>query len=191
VAKTMRNVRHLWSAVRPNGDRRPYNLNRLELRICDLVVDPLELLAITALLEARIMQMMDNPQLDPLQQSKLSNNDLQAELMALADENEALAARHSLDAELRHWQDGRKILARDWIAEIYDEVYPLAKKRGFSCFLSPLKKILRQGNTAQKWLGLHAQGISPADIIQQDIQKIAQQERDLDYAVCPEAVIAS
>ena len=30
------NVRHLWSAVRPNGDRRPYNLNRLELRICDL-----------------------------------------------------------------------------------------------------------------------------------------------------------
>ena len=37
---TMKNVRHLWSSVRPNGDHRPYNLNRLELRICDLVVDP-------------------------------------------------------------------------------------------------------------------------------------------------------
>jgi predicted glutamate--cysteine ligase len=186
----MRNVRHLWSSVRPNGDRRPYNLNRLELRICDLVVDPLALLAITALLEARIMQMIDNPRLDPLQQSNLSTRDLQSELMNLTDKNEVLAARSSLDAELRHWQDGRKILARDWIAEIYDEVYPLAKKRGFSCFLSPLKKILRQGNTAQQWLKLYEQGVSPVDIIQQDIQNIAQQERDLDYAVCPQALIA-
>ena len=191
AAKTMRNVRHLWSSVRPNGDRRPYNLNRLELRICDLVVDPLALLAITALLEARIMQMMENLKLDPLQQSTLSKNDLQSELMALADENEVLAARYSLDAELRHWQDGRKIVARDWISEIYEEVYPVAKKRGFSCFLSPLKKILRQGNTAQQWLKLYEQGISPTDIIQKDIIAIAQQERELDYAVCPEVLIAS
>ena len=191
AAKTMRNVRHLWSSVRPNGDRRPYNLNRLELRICDLVVDPLALLAITALLEARIMQMMENLKLDPLQQSTLSKNDLQSELMALADENEVLAARYSLDAELRHWQDGRKIIARDWISEIYEEVYPVAKKRGFSCFLSPLKKILRQGNTAQQWLKLYEQGISPTDIIQKDIIAIAQQERELDYAVCPEVLIAS
>ena len=191
AAKTMRNVRHLWSAVRPNGDRRPYNLNRLELRICDLVVDPLALLAITALLEARIMQLADNPELDPLKQSNLADRDLPVKLMALADENETLAARHSLDAELCHWQDGRKILARDWITEIYDEVYPLAKQKGFSCFLSPLKKILRQGNTAQRWLKLYQGGMSPDDIIQQDIQSIAQQEIDLDYAVCPEVLIAS
>ncbi len=190
AAKKMRNVRHLWSAVRPNGDRRPYNLNRLELRICDLVVDPLALLAITALLEARIMQMMAHPELDPLQQSNLSANDLQSELMALADENETLAARDSLDATLRHWQDGRKIAAREWIEEIYDQVYPMAKKRGFSCFLSPLKKILRQGNTAQQWLKLHQQGMSPREIIQQDIQNIAKHEKELEYAVCSSALIA-
>ncbi len=35
VAGSMRNVRHLWTSVRPNGNRRPYDLNRLELRICD------------------------------------------------------------------------------------------------------------------------------------------------------------
>ncbi|MEM0979906.1 MAG: glutamate--cysteine ligase, partial [Cyanobacteria bacterium P01_H01_bin.58] len=46
---SMRNVRHLWSSVRPNGDRRPYCLNRLELRICDLVINPLHLLAVSAL----------------------------------------------------------------------------------------------------------------------------------------------
>ena len=186
AAKTMRNVRHLWSSVRPNGDRRPYNLNRLELRICDLVVDPLALLAITALLEARIIQMMANPQLDPLVQSELSAD----ELVSLADENETLTARHSLDAELRHWQDGRKIVARDWIEEIYEQVYPIAKKQGFSCFLSPLKKILRQGNTAQQWLKLHRQGMLPAEIIQRDIQNIAKQERDLEYVVCLPAMTA-
>ena len=190
AAKTMRNVRHLWSAVRPNGDRRPYNLNRLELRICDLVVDPLALLAITALLEARIMQLIEQPELDPLQQSQLSAHDLQSELTALTDENETLAARRSLDAQLHHWQDGRQILARDWISEIYDQVYPIAKRKGFSCFLSPLKKILRQGNTAQQWLKLYNEGISPQDIIQQDIRDITKQEQDLEYAVCPPALIA-
>ena len=190
ATKKMRNVRHLWSAVRPNGDRRPYNLNRLELRICDLVVDPLALLAITALLEARIMQAIQNPRLDPLQQSKLSMSDLQSDLMTLTDENEMLAARSSLEAQLRHWQDGRKITARDWIEEIYQEVYPLAKKRGFSCFLSPLKKILREGNTAQQWLELYDKGMSPVDIIQQDIQNIAKQERDLEYTLCQPALIA-
>jgi predicted glutamate--cysteine ligase len=186
AAKTMRNVRHLWSSVRPNGDRRPYNLNRLELRICDLVVDPLALLAITALLEARIIQMMADPSIDPLQQSRLSSHDL----VALTDENEIAAARLSLDAQLRHWQDGRKITARDWINEIYDQVYPIAQQKGFSCFLSPLKKLLRQGNTAQQWLKLSHKGMSVAEIIQQDIQKIAQQERDLEYAVCQSALIA-
>jgi predicted glutamate--cysteine ligase len=186
AAKTMRNVRHLWSSVRPNGDRRPYNLNRLELRICDLVVDPLALLAITALLEARIIQMMANPQLDPLIESSLSAE----ELVSLADENETLTARNSLDAQLRHWRDGRPIVACDWIEEIYEQVYPVAKRQGFSCFLSPLRKILRQGNTAQQWLELHRQGMLPTEIIQQDIQNIAKQERDLEYAVCLPAMIA-
>ena len=130
--------------------------------------------------------MIANPQLDPLKQSSLSPE----ELVTLADENEAAAARNSLDAQLRHWQDGSKILARDWISEIYDRVYPIAKQNGMSCFLSPLKKILRQGNTAQQWLALHNQGISLPEIIQQDIQDIAKQERDLEYAVCQSALIA-
>ncbi|MFM7713960.1 MAG: glutamate--cysteine ligase, partial [Microcystis sp.] len=47
---TMQNVRHLWVSVRPNGSNRPYNLNRLELRICDLIADPISLLAVMAFL---------------------------------------------------------------------------------------------------------------------------------------------
>jgi predicted glutamate--cysteine ligase len=181
---SMQNVRHLWSAVRPNGDRRPYCLNRLELRICDLEVNPLALLAITALLEARIWQMMEDPSLDPLELSNLPAATRNEDLVALTDANEIAASGQSLDAELRHWQDGRTILARDWIEEIYQEVWPIAKKRGFSCFLSPLKKILREGNTAQQWLKLHENGLDSRSIILQGIQGMAHQEWELEDNLC-------
>lgn len=181
---SMQNVRHLWSAVRPNGDRRPYCLNRLELRICDLEVNPLALLAITALLEARIWQMMEDPSLDPLELSNLPAATRNEDLVALTDANEIAASAQSLDAELRHWQDGRTILARDWIEEIYQEVWPIAKKRGFSCFLSPLKKILREGNTAQQWLKLHENGLDSRSIILQGIQGMAHQEWELEDNLC-------
>lgn len=180
AAGTMQNVRHLWSAVRPNGDRRPYNLNRVELRICDLVVDPLALLAITALLEARLLQAIANPGLDPLQMSQLSSDDL----VALADANELAAGKLSLDAELRHWQDGRPIIAKDWIEQLYHEVWDTAKKQGFSCFLSPLKKILRDGNEAQRWLKLHEQGMPVRQVMQQAIRDTAAMELALEEELC-------
>lgn len=185
---TMQNVRHLWSSVRPNGDRRPYNLNRLELRICDLVVDPIALLAVTALIEARLWQLIDDPRLDPLELSTLPASTRSQDLVELADANEDAAARDSLDATLRHWQDGRKILARDWIAEIYDDVWAIAKKHGFSCFLSPVKKILREGNTAQQWLAQIAGGSDSRDVIVNAIQAMAEQESELEDKLCQQLV---
>ncbi len=174
VAGTMQNVRHLWASVRPNGDRRPYDLNRLELRICDLVTDPIALLAITALLEARLLQIIENPSIDPLTQSTFSGE----ELVTLTADNEAAASAGSLDANLRHWQDGRSIVARDWISEMYQDVWAIAKQQGFSCFLSPLHKILREGNEAQQWLQLHAVGFDSQRVITQAI--IATQEREIE-----------
>lgn len=177
---TMQNVRHLWSAVRPNGDRRPYCLNRLELRICDLIDDPIALLAVTALIEARLLQLLTDTTLDPLQQSQLSAE----ELVTISDRNEMASAQNSLDATLHHWQDGRPIQARDWIESLLTEVVPTAKAYGFSCFLSPVKKILREGNTAQQWLGLYHQGLNPQQILQQGIQKTAEREYDLEDKLC-------
>lgn len=184
---TMQNVRHLWSAVRPNGDRRPYDLNRLELRICDLVTDPIALLAITALLEARLLQLLDQPELDPLTSSQLSD----ADLAHLADTNEVAAAHQSLEAQLHHWQDGREILAVDWIHQIYDEVWGIAKGQGFSCFLTPIKKILREGNQAQQWLQQYHQGRSVAEIMAGAIADVANQELDFQSQLCPPLAAAS
>jgi predicted glutamate--cysteine ligase len=177
---TMQNVRHLWVSVRPNGDRRPYDLNRLELRICDLVTDPIALLAMTALLEARLIQIINNPAIDPLTQSPFSPE----ELITLTMRNEMAAATDSLDGRLQRWQDGRSILARDWIAEIYDEVWSIAKKQGFSCFLSPLQKILREGNEAQQWLQLHKIGVDIQRVIAQAIISTQERETELESKLC-------
>lgn len=181
-AGTMCNVRHLWSSVRPNGNRRPYDLNRLELRICDLVVDPIALLAITALLEARLTQVLNDPHLDPLYGGKTSTR--AADLVALTEANEMAAARSSLDAKLTHWQDGRTISAREWIDELYQEVLPIAKAKGFSCFLSPLKKNLRQGNTAGQWLQLQSVGFDTQQILNRAIQDMMEQENELEDKLC-------
>lgn len=187
AAGTMQNVRHLWSAVRPNGDRRPYSLNRLELRICDLVSDPIALLAITALLEARLLQLLETPDLDPLELSTLPAATRAEDLVAIADANEVAVAKHSLDATLRHWQDGREILARDWIAALYQEVSPLVKRHGFGCFLLPIQKILREGNEAQRWLRCLEQGQNSRTVLMQAIEEVAEQERVLAEALCQQA----
>jgi predicted glutamate--cysteine ligase len=184
AAGTMQNVRHLWSSVRPNGDRRPYNLNRLELRICDLISDPVALLAVAALLEARLIQLIQNPELDPLILSELPEASRNDDLVTLTDANEMAAASQSLSAELRHWQNGRPILASDWIQQLYEEVWPTAKANGLSCFLSPVKKILREGNEAQRWLRQHEAGQSVQQVIQNAIAEVAASEGSLARDLC-------
>ncbi len=184
---TMQSVRHLWSSVRPNGDRRPYNLNRLELRICDLVSDPLHLLAVTALLEARLHQMLETPSLDPLQASPLSAHSRAEDLVEITLSNEKAVAKDSLNAQLHHWQTGKTIAAHEWIAQLYEEVYPFAKRSGTACFLNPLKQILRNGNQAQQWLK-QAQTSDPTAVIQGAIAQMQTQESQLAKDICAPTV---
>lgn len=180
---TMQSVRHLWSSVRPNGDRRPYNLNRLELRICDLVTDPLHLLAVTALLEARLHQMLETPQLDPLQTSAFSAHSRAEDLVETTLSNERAVAKYSLEARLRHWQTGRMLSAQEWISQLYEEVYPFAKQSGIACFLNPVKQILRNGNQAQQWLR-QTETSSPTEVIQGAIAQMQTQESQLAKDIC-------
>lgn len=180
---TMQSVRHLWSSVRPNGDRRPYNLNRLELRICDLVSNPLHLLAVTALLEARLHQMLQSPELDPLVSSQISAHNRSEDLLVIALENEKAVAKNSLDATLRHWKTGDAILAHDWISQLYAEVKPFAKQVGIGCFLNPVQQILTHGNQAQQWLQ-QAESMGPTAVVQQAIEQMQHQESELAKDIC-------
>jgi predicted glutamate--cysteine ligase len=145
-------------------------------------------LAITALLEARLHQLIADPELDPLVMSQLPSATRSDDLAAISNANEVAAAQKSLDATLTHWQDGRKIAAREWVEALYDEVFPIAKQKGFSCFLLPLKKILREGNEAQRWLRLKSQGWDDRAILMQAIQAMKAQEMELQSLICQPVV---
>ncbi|MEL6136568.1 MAG: glutamate--cysteine ligase [Cyanobacteria bacterium J06628_6] len=181
---TMQNVRHLWSSVRPNGDCRPYRLNRLELRICDLITDPIHLLAVTALLETRLHQLLTDPRLDPLTISQLPAATRADDLLELTLANEQAAAHRSLEADLRHWQTGKRVTARDWIAQLYAELWPVAKRHGIACFLTPIQQILREGNQAQQWLKQVDQGATIAEVITQSARIMDLQEQALRSEIC-------
>jgi predicted glutamate--cysteine ligase len=173
---SMQNVRHLWTSVRPNGDDRPHDLNRLEIRICDLIADPLLLLAITAFAELRIHQLLADPAThDPARASALSLE----QLAELADANDRAAARSSLEAELRHWRSGEPVRARDWLASELQGLAPLAQSLGLQRWLAPLEAVLQQGNQAQQWLAAEADGASIATLIAAGAEAMAARETEL------------
>ncbi len=182
---TMQNVRHLWTSVRPNGDNRPHDLNRLEIRICDLVTDPLVLLAITAFAELRLQQLMREPgRYDPLHASSLSPS----QLATLADANDRAAARSSLDATVMHWRNGAPILVRDWLAQELADLAPLAEELGLSRVLAPLQGVLDQGNQAMGWLAGHQAGLSIPTLLNQTVEAMASQEEELLEAIATDGV---
>jgi predicted glutamate--cysteine ligase len=175
-AGRMQNVRHLWTSVRPNGEDRPRDLNRLEIRICDLVSDPWLLLAITAFAELRLLQLLQQPERwDPLRASSLSA----AELARLADANDQASARCSLEAELHHWRDGRALGCRQWIENGLEELAPLARQERLEPLLAPLRRVLQEGNQAMRWLAQHRAGASIAAILRAEAEAMAAQEQQL------------
>ncbi len=170
---SMRNERHLWTSVRPNGPRRPYDLNRLELRICDLITDPQMLLAVTALLELRVISLLKQPEkFDPLQVSELSVQ----ELAELSDKNDIAAATQSLQSTLNHWEDGRPINCKEWISTLLSEVKPLAIEMNLVEILTPLYVALEEGNQSMAWIKALIRGKTVQDLLQEGIEIMKAQE---------------
>ncbi len=177
TAGAMRNVRHLWTSVRPNGEERPTRLNRLEIRICDLIADPLQLLAVTAFAELRVHALLADPAgEDPLLASRLDPG----ELAGLADANDRAAAHASLDAPLRHWRDDAALTARDWIAASLEAMAGPAAERGLTALLAPLHDLLAGGNPAMRWLDRYRQGEAIGAILGSEATALEQREHALE-----------
>ena len=172
-ACTMHNVRHLWTSVRANGPDRPHQLNRLELRICDLITDPELLLAVTVLLELRVQQVLRDPQShDPLHSSSLSLEEL--ELLSM--DNDRAAAQASLEATLRDWHNGRERSCRDWLTHLIKSVSPLAQELGLHDQLQPLETILLNGNQAMRWLDGIRGGSTIESVLRNSISAMRDEE---------------
>ncbi len=184
AAAAMFNVRHLWTSVRPNGDERPHDLNRLEIRICDLIDDPRLLLAVTAFAEVRLHQLQVDPQRhDPLLASRFSP----AALADLADANDRAAARSSLTSSLCDWRSGEPIEARAWIERELTAMAPLARELGLAEALAPLAPLLAQGNQAMRWRQRHQQGESIAAILSSETAAMKAREDALEAWLATDA----
>ena len=171
----MQNIRHFWSSIRPNGPKRPYVLDRLELRICDYVSDIDLLLAITALLELRVLNLFENMKiLDPLITSQFSMN----QLIKICDQNEIKAAQNSLDAELVHWKDGRKVICREWIKNLLGDLSLIAEKSNMTYLLKPIYKVLDEGNQSMNWIKQYNAGLSIEDIMKYTIREMIKTEEE-------------
>ena len=132
----MRSLRHMWGGVRPNGNDRPYDLNRIETRICDLAYDPGLMLAITALLEARIQHL------------RMKVGKPEAGLLAVARENERRVAKDSLDATVVHY--GKEVPVRVALARLIGEVEGIMRGNGTYHHLAAIDQVLAEGNEAMK-----------------------------------------
>ena len=171
----MHNIRHFWSSIRPNGPQRPHLLDRLELRICDYVSDINLLLGITALLELRVIHLFENLKtLDPLITTKFSMD----HLIKICDQNEIKAARNSLDAELIHWRDGKKMICRDWIKNVLADLSLTAEKLNMDHLLKPIYKVLEEGNQSMKWIKQYKEGLSVEDIMKYASQDMIKNEEE-------------
>jgi len=172
----MQNIRHFWSSIRPNGPNRPYKLDRLELRICDFIADIDLLLAITAFLELRTLTLFNNLEnLDPLLVSKFSLE----ELKKITDDNEIKVAKNSLNAELINWRNGEKILCKDWIEILLEEIYEIAKQFNMLDQLTPIYKVIKKGNKSMQWISKYNEGNTIQDIMQIEIENMIKSEEQI------------
>jgi predicted glutamate--cysteine ligase len=171
--KKMQNIRHFWSSIRPNGPQRPLILDRLELRICDFVHDIHLLLGITAMLELRILNLFENINtLDPLNASVFSID----ELSEICNQNEINAAKDSLNSELIHWQDGKKVICREWIQNLLSDLSPTAEKFNMNHLLKPINNVLEEGNQSIKWINQYQNGLSIEQIMKISVEEMINSE---------------
>ena len=147
----------------------------MELRICDYVSDIDLLLAITALLELRVIHLFENLKtLDPLITSKFSMD----QLTKICDQNEIKAAQNSLDAELIHWRDGKTMICREWIKNVLADLSSTAEKLNMEHLLKPIYKVLEEGNQAMKWIKQYKEGLSVEDIMRHAVQDMIKSEEE-------------
>jgi len=171
--KNMQNIRHFWSSIRPNGPQRPLILDRLELRICDFVHDINLLLGITAMIELRILNLFENiNSLDPLNASFFPMD----KLSEICDQNETNAAKDSLNSELINWQDGKKVICKEWIQNLLSDLSSTAEKFNMKHLLRPIYEVLEEGNQSMKWINQYEKGLSIEQIMKISIEDMIKSE---------------
>lgn len=169
----MQNSRHLWLSTRPNGHDVPNEVDRLELRVCDRIDDVEQLMAITALFEARIWHILEHKHICPL-----ASNRSPEELITVIDANEEAVSRDGLDAEIICSASGKQVQARACIERWLKELGPVFEAYELTPWIEPVYRILDEGSVAMQWMAMYNKGVPIREIIQEAIRRSA--EKDLE-----------
>jgi len=168
----MFNVRHFWSSVRPNGNNRPKQLNRLEVRIADLSTNWATVMAIMAWIEVRVQYFLGRPDL------KVPSED--ETLIVLSDTNEDYAATQGLHAPFSDWIDEEETSCFSAVESRLNDMSDLANELGITKHLKPIENILNEGNESSQLLEKFEEGHSLETIMEDWVQE--SQEEDLKVA---------
>ena len=127
------------------------------------------------MLELRILNLFENINtLDPLTGSFSSLD----ELSEICDQNEINAAKDSLDSELIHWQNGKKVICREWIQNLLSDLSCTAEKFHMKHLLKPIYKVLEEGNQSMKWINQYEKGLSIEQIMKVSIEDMIRSESE-------------
>ena len=98
------------------------------------------------------------------------------ELSEICDQNEINAAKDSLNSELIHWRDGKKIICREWIQNLLSDLSYTAEKYNMNHLLRPIYKVLEEGNQSMKWINQYKKGFSIEQIMKISIEDMIKSE---------------
>ena len=126
-------------------------------------------------MDLEILYLFENiKSLDPLTASIFSL----AELSEICDQNEISAAKNSLNSELIHWQDGKKLVCGEWIQDLLSDLSSTAEKFNMKQLLKPIYKVLEEGNQSMKWINQYEKGLSIEKIMQITIDDMIKNENE-------------
>lgn len=172
----MFNVRHLWCASRPNGPTRPQVLNRVELRIPDLILPACKMLGMTSYLEMRFLKFLEGYYgggIDNEFPKILKSKDI--DLVSILDENEERVAKDGFDAKIFDFITESEICIRDQIDRDYGAFKKMAGDLEISETYKILEDILDNGNFSSHMLKQHEGGKSISEIL---VEEALKQEDD-------------
>ena len=98
------------------------------------------------------------------------------ELSEICDQNEINAAKDSLNSELINWQDGKKVICREWIYNLLSDLSSTAEKFNMKHLLNPIHKVLQEGNQSMKWINQYEKGLSIEQIMKISIKDMIKSE---------------
>lgn len=176
----MFNVRHLWTAVRPNGPTRPHVLNRVELRIPEFMFDCCQIIGLTAYLEMYFLNFLENGPPKVLSQNGLAD---------ILESNEEKVAKDGYEAKIFDWLTESEMSIKEQIMRDYDRFRDQAKNLGIQLPYNKLEPVIENGNFSEHMLRSFAEiknkdrSLSDDEAIREILIKEAIKQENIDREI--------